>query len=374
VNLQIKRLRAKSRVLVAMSGGVDSSVAAALLKKAGYQVTGVFMRLWQDKKEKLPSAAEKRARKIANFLKIPFLAVDFQKEFKKKIVNRFIKEYQAGRTPNPCVFCNEEIKFGLLVEKAREMGIEYVATGHYARLEQSQKSKVKSQNEKSKVKNFRLLQGKDKDKDQVYFLWRLKQEQLRRIIFPVGNYTKKEVRQMAEKFKLPFHSGKDTGKVKESQEICFVNDINQFLSRFLKPKPGKIVDATGKILGQHQGLVFYTVGQRKGIGLAGGPYFVVNKDTRNNCLMVSKNERDLYQKELIAAEINWIAEKEPKLPCRIKAKIRYRQEAVPATLSLTKNKWECWVAFARPQRAIAAGQSVVFYKGSELLGGAVIRK
>ncbi|OGZ24632.1 MAG: tRNA 2-thiouridine(34) synthase MnmA [Candidatus Nealsonbacteria bacterium RIFCSPLOWO2_01_FULL_43_32] len=348
-----------AKIIVAMSGGVDSSVAAALLKKQGFDVTGVFMKFWLGLSTGLverwnrccSSDAEKRARAVAKILKMPFYVFNFSKEFKKKIVDDFLKEYQVGRTPNPCVVCNKEIKFGLLLKKALALEADFVATGHYVR-----------------IKGDRLLKGKDKDKDQSYFLWQLSQKQLKHILFPVGNYTKPEVRILAKKFKLPFF------ETPESQEICFVqNTTNEFLARYLKQKPGSIVDLKGKVLGKHRGLAFYTLGQRKGIGLSGGPYFVLKKDLEKNLLIVTKNEKDLEQKELRFKNANWLSPKDPAKAWptgqagKIKAKIRYRAKLASGKL-VKPNKF----VFDKPQCAITPGQSVVFYLGEELLGGGII--
>ena len=308
-----------------MSGGVDSSVAAALLKRAGFNVEGIFLKLYDSPRFK---DGEKRAKKIAKILGIPLRILDSRKEFKKTVIGYFLREYKRGRTPNPCVICNKKIKFNFRG---------WLATGHYVR-------KVDS----------KLLRAKDKEKDQSYFLWMLNQKQLKRILFPVGNYTKAEVKKLARKFRLPVFAAP------ESQEICFTPPR-------IKQKRGRIVDTGGKILGQHQGLAFYTIGQRKGIGLSGGPYWVLDKDFKRDFLIVTKNEKDLYKKELICENVNWLSGKEPKLPLKVKAKIRYRHK--PASAKIYKNHK---VIFNQPQRAITPGQSVVFYRGQELLGGGII--
>ena len=327
-----------------MSGGVDSSVAAALLKRAGFDVVGAHMKL-----NDFSSEGEKRARKVAKILKIPFYAMRFEKEFKKRVVDCFLKEYKAGPTPNPCVVCNKEIKFGLLLEKALSLGADFIATGHYARMA-----------------DRRLLKGKDKEKDQSYFLWQLSQNQLSRILFPVGNYTKEEVRKLAKKFGLPVFDAP------ESQEICFISgSIEDFLKKYLKEKPGSVLDKQGKILGRHRGLWFYTIGQRKGIGLSGGPYFVLDKNIKQNVLIVTKNEKDLLKKELVVKNVNWISGKPLKLPMKIKTKIRYRHKAVSARIYNIQNT-RYKMLFDKSQRAITPGQSAVFYSGQELLGGGII--
>jgi tRNA-specific 2-thiouridylase len=351
-------LKKTKKIVVAMSGGVDSSVAAALLKRAGFDVVGVFMKFWREagfsENRCCSSKSEKRARKVAKILKIPFYIFNFEKEFKKRIVDYFLKEHRKGKTPNSCVVCNKEIKFGLLLEKALALDADFVATGHYARLRRA-------------GHNFKLLVAKDRERDQSYFLWMLNQKQLKRILFPIGDYTRNEVEKLARKLKLPVLSAR------KSVEICFIKStVNDFLKKHLKEKTGKIITKEGKVIGKHEGLWFYTIGQRKGIKLPDGPYYVIAKDFKKNLLIVSKNEKDLAKKELVAKNVNWIAVEEPILPLKIKAKIRYRYEAVPATLTKNLKSKIYNLKFARPQRAITPGQSVVFYKGDELLGGGII--
>jgi len=340
-------------VVVAMSGGVDSSVAATLLKRDGFDVIGVFMKFWQSRIDTnktdshrfenrcCSSEAEKRARVVAVKLKIPFYVFNFEKEFKAKVVDYFLKEERAGLTPNPCVVCNKEIKFGLLLEKALSLNADYIATGHYAR-----------------IKNDKLIKGKDGKKDQSYFLWKLNKKILKNILFPVGEYNKIEVKGVAKRFKLPVVD------VPESQEICFVeNTLIEFLTKYLKPKSGDMV-CGGGVVGKHIGLPLYTIGQRKGIGLAGGPYYVLKKDIKKNILVITKDEKDLYRKELSVKNLNWISN--ISFPMKVRAKIRYRTKEAVAVVD--KNK----VFFSKPQRAITSGQSIVFYKGQELLGGGII--
>src|SRR4030042_120612 len=352
------------KVIIAMSGGVDSAVAAALLKKDNFDVIGVFMKFWKaSDKDRLvngwnkccSSESEARARKVAKILKIPFYVFNFEKEFKKIVVDYFLNENKKGLTPNPCVVCNKEIKFGLLLERALKLKADYIASGHYARLREDRPRQT-----------YKLYKGRDKEKDQSYFLWKLNQKQLKHILFPVGNLTRKEVEKLARKFKLPF-SG-----VKKSQEICFIKTtIEDFLKRYLKTKPGHIIGANGKILGGHEGLYFYTIGQRKGIRIAGGPYYVLDKNLKKDLLMVTKNEKDLYKKELIAKNVNWIIGREPKLPLRTKVKIRYRHQSASAIIvknpkSKIKNYYK--VIFDMSQRAVTPAQSIVFYKNQEILG------
>jgi len=372
-------IKDRKKIAVAMSGGVDSSVAVALLQKSGYNVMGVFMKLW--KEPQCDSPAESRARETAKLLKIPFHVINLKKEFKKKIVDSFLKEYKAGKTPNPCVHCNKEIKFGLLLDKTRTLGADFLATGHYVRLGR----------EIPNIK-YKLLKGRDGEKDQSYFLWRLNQKQLKHVLFPVGDYTKTEVRKMAKELKLP------TAETPESQEICFIHDpavagsrklrekTEDFLKRYIKPRPGDIIDEKGEFLGRpacdalqakrsnagrHQGLCLYTIGQRKGIRLSGGPYFVIDKNIKKNLLIVSKNEKDLNRREIIVKNVNWISGKEPKLPLKIELKIRYRSKPVKAIISKFQvSNYRLQVD--KSQRAVTPGQSAVFYLKNELLGGGTI--
>ena len=350
-------MKAKSKVLVALSGGVDSSVAATLLKRAGFNLVGVFMKFWQegDSVNRCCSVeSAQRARRVAQKLDIPFYVLNVKSQFKKAIVDYFLQEYKAGRTPNPCVVCNKEIKFRFLIQKALELGCDFVATGHYARLEPQ-----------FPISNFqfpkKILQAKCQQKDQTYFLWRLGQKEISKIIFPVGDYTKPEVRQIAKKFGLP------TAQTPESQEVCFIQGTtSDFLKKYLKTKQGNVIDGQGSVLGKHQGLWFYTIGQRKGLPLQQGPWFVVGKDFKKNILIVSKNERDLLQKQVFFNQVNWVSGRASVFPIKVKAKIRSK---VPlADCLVYKNK----AVFVMPQKAITPGQSIVFYKKEELLGGGII--
>jgi len=382
---------AKNKIVVAMSGGVDSSVAAALLKKRGYFVMGVFMKFWLGSPKPAGVGgkgynsccsveSEKMARAVAKQLDIPFYVLNVEKEFKKKVVDYFLKEYKAGNTPNPCVVCNKEIKFGLLIKKALKMGANYVATGHYVRV--SRGNQIFSNRSPNQI-----LEAKDKNKDQSYFLWQLNQKQLEKVLFPVGNYTKPKVRALAKKFNLP------TAETPESQEVCFVpaspagrqNATNNFLEKYLKTKPGKIILRTNSrelVIGAHKGLWFYTIGQRKGIGLSGGPFYVVAKDFKKNNLIVSKNKNDLLQKELAVKNVNWLSGKPPKFPIKVLARIRYRNKLAKATIFKFQTS-NFKLLFDCGQKAVTPGQSVVFYlprrsskakecAGNELLGGGII--
>ncbi|MDP2910378.1 MAG: tRNA 2-thiouridine(34) synthase MnmA, partial [bacterium] len=270
---------------------------------------------------------------------------NFEKEFKKKVVDYFLKDSKSGFTPNPCVVCNKEIKFELLFKKLKSLQADYIATGHYVRLWQG-----------------KLLKAKDKNKDQSYFLWKLDQKILKKTLFPIGDYAKPEIRSLAKKFKLSFED------VPESQEICFVqNSINDFLKKYLKTKPGLIINKSGLVLGRHQGLWFYTIGQRRGLGLGGGkPYYVLDKDIKKNVLIITNNEKDLYKKELAVKNLIWISGKTPKFPLKAMVGIRYGHK--PASAILKNNK----VVFLKPQKAVTSGQSAVFFQKNKLLGGGII--
>lgn len=367
--------RKNQKVFVAMSGGVDSSVAAALLKKRGYSVTGIFMRCWSDPKGKCFWRQDQQdARRVAAHLEIPFYTFNFEKEYRSKVVKWFISGYQSGQTPNPDVLCNQEIKFGLFLKKALNLGADFIATGHHVRL----RPKSKTQNscfcplgygEQAKSKIYRLFKGVDSSKDQSYFLWTLTQDQLKHSLFPVGEYTKKRVRKIAKN--LGLHNWNKA----DSQGICFIGQVNlfDFLKKFIPLNKGPIVTTNGRKIGEHLGIFFYTIGQRHGLGIGGGkPYYVVDKVPSTNTLIVGlKNDPQLFKKRLRAGHINWITGKEPKMPLQCRAKIRYLQpdqevkviKSSPAVLE---------VLFEKPQRAITPGQSIVFYQGQELLGGGVI--
>lgn len=351
-----------------MSGGVDSSVAAALLKKAGFDVAGVFMKCWNGDSEnncKNLSDDEYTARRAATKIGIPFYKFDFTREYKRKVIDYFVREYAKGRTPNPDVMCNKEIKFGLFFNKAISLGFDFVATGHYAQVNPGRFG-------------TKLFCGKDPQKDQSYFLHRVRPERLKKVIFPVGKYHKAQVRKIAKALGLPNADRKD------SQGICFVGKVKlmDFLKNYIKPKLGKIVTRDGMIVGEHCGVHFYTIGQRKGIKLPGGPFYVVDKNVKENLLIVSRSEKDLYKKELVAENINWFSSREPRFrqgfggqanpTLKIKAQIRYRQKPIPATIyKIQDTRYK--ILFTQPQRAIAPGQSVVFYQGKKLLGGGIIK-
>ncbi|MDD4989860.1 MAG: tRNA 2-thiouridine(34) synthase MnmA [Candidatus Pacebacteria bacterium] len=366
------------KVAVALSGGVDSSVAAALLKKQGFDVIGFHLRFWKAKENKSKNKeVEDRVKKIGEVLAIPIKFFDVKENFKKLVEDYFLKEMKNGRTPNTCVVCNREIKFKFLLAKAKELNCDYLATGHYARIKHYQLQILDGEQSRTTT-NYKLLRAKDLNKDQTYFLWGLKltPQQWSKILFPIGEIeNKQKVRQIAKVFGLP------TFQTPSSSDVCFLGslDFNSFLQKKLGKKKGNIVDKQGNILGEHQGLWFYTIGQRKGInipvkkGKTGLPWFVVGKNTKKNTLIVSQNEKDLLKKELIAEQVNWISGIEIKLPLQVLAKVRYG--AVPS-IAIIKEKTgqkKYKVIFAKPQKAITPGQSIVFYLKNELLAGGVIQ-
>jgi len=352
----------KKKVFVAMSGGVDSSVTAALLKKRGFDVVGVYMKCWS---ENNPCAIsdEADAHRVAAKLKIPFYTFDFEKEYSKKVVGYMIKGYQDGITPNPDVMCNREIKFGLFLETALRWGADYIATGHYVQLR-----KIKDQ--KLKIKNYELAIARDPNKDQSYFLWTLTQDQLKHCLFPIGNYTKPEVRVLAKKF------GLSTAAKKDSQGICFLGQVKveEFLEKRLTGvKPGPICTLDGAVIGEHRGAEFYTMGQRHGLGIGGdGPYFVIKKDIKKNIVYVGKEDDPRhFKRELVAKKVHWIEGFQATGSMRVLCRTRYRQPLVCATIT-PRDTGAVDVVFDIPHRSVTPGQSIVFYKGKKMLGGGII--
>jgi tRNA-uridine 2-sulfurtransferase len=346
-----------------MSGGVDSSVAAALLVNQGYDVIGMMLRLWSEPGSDnfnrccAPDALELAGR-VSSKLKIPFYAVAAQQIFYEKVVKHFLNGYAQGLTPNPCLICNRHIRWQFLLSHAISIGADFLATGHYARLRKSKNGRVQ------------LLRSIDKNKDQSYVLHALKQEQLTQTLLPLGNLTKKEVRQLAEDFDLPVANRPD------SQDLCFLDnkDYRDFLLRHLPEvqNPGHIVDRLGKVLGQHQGLAFYTIGQRKGLGLSfPHPLYVLEKDALKNVLIVGSDD-DLGKSELIANNVNWIAGKPPEKPFKSQVKIRYKATLTQAIVSPLGDQG-AQVMFEEPLRAITPGQAAVFYSGDVCLGGGIIQ-
>ena len=353
-----------SRVVVAMSGGVDSSAAAALLVQRGYEVVGLMMRLWSE-----PSAGQlpmlnrcctpdqmADARLVARQLDIPFYVVDVRDRFYDAVVRYFIDEYLAGRTPNPCIECNRQVRFSHLLDRALTMDADYLATGHYARVS-------------LKGTQYELLRARDAEKDQSYVLHVLGQEQLARVLFPVGDYTKSEMRALARQVGLP------VAEKSESMDLCFLADGNY--RRFLREtvgqgiKPGPVIDRSGEVIGQHTGLANYTIGQRKGLGLAlGQPFYVVAKDSERNALVVGDAEQ-LARSSLQVTRTNWISGVPPKGPLQVQVKIRYRAKAVPAVVIAT-GQASAKVRFDSPVKSVTAGQGAVFYDGDRCLGGGII--
>jgi len=342
----------KKKVVVAMSGGVDSSLAAALLKEEGYDVLGITIHHY-DGNESLESAEQ-----AAQSLKIPWHVLDFTKEFKSIVIEYFCNEYLAGRTPNPCVTCNLEIKFGLLLEKAKSLGADYLATGHYAINEYDQKSK-----------KFLLKRGVDENKDQSYFLYRLNQEILPCVLFPLGKFKKNQTREMAKKHGLKNY------KKEESQEICFIRDDNyrKFLTQHIQDtiKPGKLIDKEGKIIGEHQGIPFYTIGQRKGLGVSLNKRMYVTEINFHKNVIILGDDKDLYRDKLFVKDLSFISGDKLSNSIKAEVKIRYNSKKSPANIS-PYGEGRVLINFEEPQRAITPGQSAVFYKRDVVVGGGII--
>jgi len=340
---------APKRVAVAMSGGVDSSVAAALLKQAGYEVSGIHMRLGAD----IMSNNLADLERTCQLLEIPLYKLDLEREFKRLVIDYFCQEYGRGRTPNPCVVCNQYIKFGIVLERARETGVDYLATGHYARV-------------KSMPEGYKLHKAVDITKDQSYFLYSLGQEQLRHLLLPLGEMTKERAKAIAREMKLP------TSGHHDSQDVCFVpkSDYRAFVAGKVPLEAGGIVDINDKVLGKHGGLALYTIGQRQGLGLSSEePLYVLKIDADSNKIVVGSREQALHN-VLVARQLNWISGQSPEEPMEITAKIRYKAPEAAAELYPTGDGVE--VRFSEPQSAMAPGQSIVFYQGDEVLGGGVI--
>ena len=358
----------KKRVMIGMSGGVDSSVAAYLLKEQGYDVIGVTMKLWQDDDDELIEneggccslAAVEDARQVAEKIGIPFYVLNFSEVFKEKVIEPFIDEYLNGRTPNPCIACNKHIKFDDFFNKARQIGCDYVATGHYAKIEKDEETG-----------RYLLKKSVTDKKDQTYALYNLTQEQLEHTLLPIGEFEKERVREIAKEMGMDVHNKPD------SQEICFVkdNDYAGYVKKHAKRRidPGFFVDTKGNILGKHNGIVNYTIGQRKGLGIAlGKPMFVVDIDPVKNTVVLGDNE-DIFNKGLIAKDVNLISIDDIKEPIRVQAKIRY--SAKPSNATVTKiGEIRIKIEFDEPQRAITKGQSVVMYDGDKVVGGGIIER
>lgn len=356
----------KKRVAVAMSGGVDSSAAALILKREGYDVIGVSMKLWEGVsagKGRCCSLDDFRdARRVADILEIPYYVVNMQEEFKNRVVNNFVENYLAASTPNPCIMCNQEMKFDLLLKKASELGANTLATGHYARIEY----------DKNRAR-FLLKKGINRAKDQSYFLFSMTQEQLSRVLFPLGGYENKDdVRTLLRE------AGIQIAEKEESQDICFVDDHGYaaFIEEHMKDrsvKKGKILSPDGKVLGDHEGIHKFTIGQRRGLGIASNKRkYVVGFDHDSHDVILG-DEEGLMSKGLIAKNINWISMDDLKEKCRASVKIRYSENEHACCLSPVDDG-NILVEFDKPQRAVTPGQAVVFYKGTEVLGGGWIER
>lgn len=341
------------KVVVAMSGGVDSSVAAYLLKKQGYECIGLFMKNWEDEEGHCQAARDfDDVASVAQKLSIPYYAVNFAKEYKEAVFADFLRDYKAGLTPNPDILCNKEIKFKVLLHKALEMGADFLATGHYAQTD-----------------NGRLLRGLDSSKDQSYFLYTLTSSVLKKVLFPVGGLKKTEVRAIAHEL------GLSTADKKDSTGICFIGerDFREFLSGYIASSKGPLMTLSGKVVGEHNGSYYYTIGQRKGLGIggAGEPWFVVGKDSTQNIVFVEQGDHPaLYAKALYANDLSWVGEA-PSSPLKCTAKIRYRQADADCLVE-SLDDGRLFVTFDKPQKAVTPRQSIVFYQGEVALGGGAI--
>ena len=354
-----------ARVIVGMSGGVDSSVAALLLKRAGHDVTGIFMNNWEEKDAfgvctSEPDWADVRA--VCDLIGIPCYSVNFAREYRERVFSHFLEEYRKGRTPNPDVLCNREIKFGVFLSFAEKLGAEKVATGHFAKVDRG-------------GQGWQLRRAKDENKDQTYFLYMLGQRALSKAMFPVGDLTKGEIRQIARDAGIPVSEKKD------STGVCFIGERNfkEFLSGYLPAQPGDMVTADGRIVGRHDGLMYYTLGQRRGLGIGGSGdgrrWFVVAKDLERNRLVVDQGEDSplLYTSRADGGECTWLAGFPPveeDRPLRCQVRLRHRQPLQDCSIILRGDRVQ--IDFDRPQRAVTPGQSAVFYDGEVCLGGAIV--
>jgi tRNA-uridine 2-sulfurtransferase len=349
------------RVVVGMSGGVDSSVAALLLKQQGYDVIGIFMKNWDDTDDTGFCTATEDYNdviRVCNQIGIPYYGVNFEKQYWDKVFTYFLEEYKAGRTPNPDVMCNKEIKFKAFLEHAVNLGADYLATGHYAQVEY-------------RDGEYKMLRGKDENKDQTYFLNQLNQEQLSKVMFPIGNLDKPRVREIAKEANLA------TATKKDSTGICFIGERNfkEFLGQYLPAQPGNMETMDGEVKGKHEGLMYHTIGQRHGLGIGGSgePWFAIGKDLKRNILYVGQgfhNEK-LYSESIIADNVSWVSNREKPAEFTCTAKFRYRQEDHKVTVQLMDDN-KVKVIFDEPIRAVTPGQAVVFYNGDECLGGGTI--
>jgi len=353
-----------SKIVVAMSGGVDSSVAAALLKEQGHEVIGMMLRLWSQPGKESENAcctleSVSLAEQVARQYDIPFHTIDAKQPFRDIVVNYFLESYTRGETPNPCLMCNRHIRWGILLEEALKLGADFIATGHYVRTRKKEDGEIQ------------LLRGVDRGKDQAYVLHVLTQSQLKKSLFPVGDYPKSEIRELARKFNLPVAEKSD------SQDLCFLSggDYRDFLREYApeSTKSGEIITQAGEVLGEHQGLARYTIGQRKGLGVsAPNPLYVLGKDVANNTLIVGEAD-ELGQGEMRVDKINWISGKAPTMPFRSQVKIRYAAKEAWAEIMSTDST-RAQITFDAPQRGISPGQAAVFYDGEICLGGGTIQQ
>ncbi len=356
------------RVIVGLSGGVDSSVAALLLLQQGYQVEGLFMKNWEedDSGDYCAAAVDLAdAQSVADQLGIKLHTLNFATEYWDEVFTYFLAEYRAGRTPNPDIMCNKEIKFKAFLDFALEAGADYIATGHYAR-----------RSSPDSAGHISMLRGVDANKDQTYFLYTLQQHALQHSLFPVGHLPKAEVRALAER------AGFSTAQKKDSTGICFIGErkFRDFLQRFLPAQPGDIVTPAGRVIGQHSGLMYYTLGQRQGLGIGGlkdlpeAPWFVIDKQLDSNRLIVAQGHQNAYllNHALSASQLHWVAGQPPAATFTCSAKIRYRQQDEACEVQI--NGTEAQVCFSQAQRAITPGQSIVFYQGERCLGGGIIEQ
>jgi tRNA-specific 2-thiouridylase len=359
-------MNAPQKIMIGLSGGVDSSVAAQLLLEQGYKTEGLFMKNWEEDDESGYCSAEEDladAQSVANQLHIPLHTINFSHEYWERVFSHFLQSYRDGYTPNPDILCNKEIKFRAFLQHAINLGATHIATGHSARIEQHNGL-------------FYLLKGADENKDQSYFLHLLNQQQLSYSLFPLGEIEKGHVREIAAQAQFT------NAQKKDSTGICFIGerDFREFLSHYIPAQPGKILTPEGEVIGEHQGLMFHTLGQRKGLGIGGlshhseAPWYVVEKDLLNNQLMVAqqKNHPRLMSQTVMSGPIHWITQGSPSLPVICMAKHRYRQPDQPCTITHSDPKGAS-IHFNQPQRAVTPGQSIVFYQGEHCLGGAVIK-
>ena len=373
----------KQKILLAMSGGVDSSIAAFLLKKQGYDIIGAFMKNWSDTKDPLTGRCawreeRKMALKVASQLNIPLITLDFEKEYKKEVIEKMFEKYRKGITPNPDIDCNQKIKFPLLIKEAKKRKINLVATGHYARVIKNKKGK------------YELYRGKDETKDQSYFLYRIKEKELAHCLFPIGEYSKKEIREIAQKNKFPNYNKKGT------VGICFIGKINlkKFLQKKIKPKKGKVLDPEGQIIGEHDGIYYYTIGQRLGNrygfeierNYKGNErksnekfekWYVAKKDAKKNIIIAAPKNHPLnFRRDILVTNIHFISNKKEKFQkskSKVLSRIRHVGELLPSTLFYNKKTKQFKITLKKAITGISEGQAVVLYKKDKVLGGGEIR-